>query len=122
MDTNDLKKQLGYRLRELRLGKGWRQEDLENSGFSYRYYGKIERGLVNPTLETLVRLSDIFEVSLADLFRFIEAGDGLSEDREAVAVKIGKVLKGSGRKVKKLKVFWMRFCNRISSIRYYYCR
>ena len=105
MDTNDLKKQLGYRLRELRLAKGWRQEDLENSGFSYRYYGKIERGLVNPTLETLVRLSDIFEVSLADLFRFIEAGDRLSEDRAAVALKINKVLKGSGKNVKKLKVF-----------------
>jgi len=104
METHDLKRQLGYRLKELRLTKGLRQEDLENWGFSYRYYGRMERGLVNPTLETLRRLCDIFEVSLGDLFLFME-GAKASEDREAIALKVGEVLKGSDRKVKKLRVF-----------------
>ncbi len=105
MDTDDLKRKLGLRLKELRLGKGLKQEDLEQWGFSYRYYGKIERGLVNVTLETLVRLCEIFGVSLSDLFAFMVTGE-VSEDREAVAVKVAKILSGkSKRKITKLKVF-----------------
>ena len=105
MDTENLKRQLGYRLKELRTAKGLKQEDLETWGFSYRYYGKIERGLVNPTIETLARLAEIFEVDLADLFLLMKPGEAASEDREAVVLKVGKVLKGSNRKIKKLKVF-----------------
>ncbi len=106
MDTDDLKRKLGLRLKELRLGKGLKQEDLEQWGFSFRYYGKIERGIVNVTLETLVRLCEIFEVSLSDLFAFMEMDQKPSEDREAVAVKMAQMLKGKNqRKIKKLKVF-----------------
>ena len=105
MDTENLKRQLGYRLKELRLAKGLKQEDLETWGFSYRYYGKIERGLVNPTIETLARLCEIFEIDLVDLFIFMESREFTSGDREAVALKVGQVLKGSDRKIKKLKVF-----------------
>ena len=70
MEIDRLKRQLGLRVKELRLSKGMKQEDLERWGFSYRYYGKIERGLVNLTLETLERLCKIFEVSLPELFLF----------------------------------------------------
>jgi len=105
MDTSELKKQLGNRLRELRAGKGLRQEDLEELGFSYRYYGKMERGLVNPTLETLARLCEIFGITLADLFLFMGPEDQASEDREAVALKVGNILKGQAGKIKKLRLF-----------------
>jgi len=106
MDTDKLKKQLGIRFKELRLSKGMKQEDLERFEFSYRYYGKIERGLANVTLETLIRLCKIFEVNLADLFSFMEADHKISEDREAVAVKVAQLLKGkSKKKVQKLRVF-----------------
>ncbi len=64
MDKENLKRQLGYRLKALRMAKGLKQEDLETWGFSYRYYGKMERGLVNPTIETLARLCEIFEIDL----------------------------------------------------------
>ena len=53
MDIDKIKRQLGIRFKELRLSKGLKQEDLEPWGFSYRYYGKIERGLANLTLDTL---------------------------------------------------------------------
>ena len=53
MDIETLMKRLGLRLKALRLRNHLKQEDLENYGFSYRYYGKIERGVVNPTLDTL---------------------------------------------------------------------
>ena len=106
MDTGDIKRNLGLRLKELRLAKGWKQEDLESLGFSYRYYGKIERGLANLTLETLARLCDIFEVGLADLFVFMDTDRETSEDQGAVAVKVAKILKGKNKKkVQKLRVF-----------------
>jgi transcriptional regulator with XRE-family HTH domain len=106
MDTEDIKKKLGLRLKELRSAKGLNQEDLEPLGFSYRYYGKIERGLANVTLETLVRLCKIFEVGLSDLFLFMDAERKTSEDKEAVAVKVARLLSGKGKKnVKKLRVF-----------------
>jgi len=106
MDTENIKKKLGLRLKELRLAKGLNQEDLEPLGFSYRYYGKIERGLANVTLETLVRLCQIFEVGLSDLFLFMEVDQGTSEDREAVAVKVGQLLSGKSKKnIKKLRLF-----------------
>jgi len=106
MDIKKLQKQLGLRFRELRLAKGFKQEDLENYGFSYRHYGKLERGAVNPTLETLVRLSKIFEVSLSDLFAFMEKEGPVSENGQAVAIKIGQILKqDDGSRIHKLKIF-----------------
>ncbi|EMS78429.1 helix-turn-helix domain-containing protein [Desulfotignum phosphitoxidans] len=106
MDIKKLQKQLGLRLKELRLAKGFKQEDLEDYGFSYRYYGKLERGDVNPTLETLFRLSEIFEISLADLFAFMEKEVPLSENGQAVAIKIGQILKqNDGSRIRKLKIF-----------------
>jgi len=105
MDTENLKRQLGYRLKELRLARNLKQEDLETWGFSYRYYGKMERGLVNPTLETLARLCEIFGITLADLFLFMGPEDQASEDREAVALKVGNILKGQAGKIKKLRLF-----------------
>ena len=106
MDIKDIKKKLGLRLKELRLAKGLKQEDLERYGFSYRYYGKIERGLANVTLETLIRLCKIFDVSLSDLFLFMDTGRGTSEDKEAVSIKVARLLSGkSKKKVQKLRVF-----------------
>ena len=106
MDIKQLQKQLGLRLKELRLAKGLKQEDLENYGFSYRHYGKLERGAVNPTLETLVRLSEIFETNLSDLFAFMGEKGPVSENGQAVAIKIGQILKQNDElRVRKLKIF-----------------
>jgi len=105
MDIKKLQKQLGLRFRELRLAKGLKQEDLEDYGFSYQHYGKLERGVVNPTLETLVRVSEIFEVSLSDLFAFMEKEGPVSANGQAVAIKIIQILKqDDGTKIQKLKI------------------
>ncbi|MFZ4438008.1 MAG: helix-turn-helix domain-containing protein [Syntrophales bacterium] len=106
MNTADVQRQVGLRLKELRLEKGLRQEDLEQWDFSYRYYGKLERGLVNPTLGTLIRLCEIFDVTLPDLFRFMEINGLPTDEREAVAIKLSKIL-GENKKIKiqKLKIF-----------------
>jgi transcriptional regulator with XRE-family HTH domain len=106
MDTEAIKKQLGLRLKELRLAKGLKQEDLGKWEFSYRYYGKLERGLVNPTIETLTKLCDIFNVTLADLFLFMNDNKNPSDEREQVIVKLAKLLKDNRKtKINKLKIF-----------------
>ncbi len=106
MDIEILKKKLGLRLKELRVAKGLRQEDLEKWEFSYRYYGKLERGAVNPTVETLVKLCEIFGVTLSDLFLFMDDKSGSSEEKEKIALKIADVLKdGRKAKLQKLNVF-----------------
>ena len=106
MNIKDVQRQLGLRLKELRSAKGLRQEDLEKWDFSYRYYGMIERGMVNPSLETLMRLCKIFDVSLVDLFSFMEIDGLVTEEREAVAIKVAKILKENKKtKIQKLKIF-----------------
>ncbi|HOB70076.1 MAG TPA: helix-turn-helix transcriptional regulator, partial [Syntrophorhabdaceae bacterium] len=105
-----LMKRLGLRLKALRLRNHLKQEDLENYGFSYRYYGKIERGVVNPTLDTLLRLCRIFKVNLSDLFVFIDAGELVDEEREAISLKIADLLREENReKEYKLKLFLDEF-------------
>lgn len=105
MDLEDVQKRLGLRFRQFRLAKGLRQEDMEPLGINFRYYGKIERGLANLTLETMLRLCEIFEVTPVQLFSFFEDGK-ISEDREAVATEITKLFKQKrDTKVKKLRLF-----------------
>jgi len=106
MELENAKKKLGLRLKEIRTARGMRQEDMEKHGFSYRYYGRMERGLVNPTIETLLRLCEIFDITLPDLFAFASESGNVSEDAEAVAMKVAEVFRrGDLKKIAKLKVF-----------------
>lgn len=107
MDERAIRRQLGRRIRTLREQKGWRQEDIqEETGFSSRYLGRIERGTVNPTLDTLLRLCEIFEVELSELFSFIDAGKETSLQREKLIVRLNAVVRSGGpERLRKLKVF-----------------
>lgn len=105
MDTKVINKQLGLRLKKVRLAKGLRQEDLQKWGFSYRHYGKLERGLVNPTVETLAKLCKIFGITLSDLFLFICEDKNTSEERDQVIKKLTELLNEDRKaKISKLKV------------------
>jgi transcriptional regulator with XRE-family HTH domain len=106
LSAGKIQKQLGLRLRELRLAKNLRQEDLGKWNFSYRYYGMIERGVVNPSLSTIIKLCNIFDISMSELFSFLES-DGISApQREAVAVKVAGILReNKTKKIKKLGIF-----------------
>ncbi|WP_300463669.1 helix-turn-helix transcriptional regulator [Desulfobacula sp.] len=106
MDIDQIKTKLGFRLKALRLDKELKQEDLENFNFSYRHYGKIERGQVNPTLGTLARLCELFDVSLSELFFFMDDKGSTSDIQQEVAAKIRGVLKENDEaKLSKLKIF-----------------
>jgi len=62
-------KRLAKRLRQLREKKELSQETLAfESGLGRSYYWRLEQGLINVTLETLVRLANTLKVDIADLF------------------------------------------------------
>ena len=60
---------LAERVKKFRTQKGWSQQKLaEKTGLSFNAITKIEQGLAkHPTLKTLVKLADIFGVSLDKL-------------------------------------------------------
>lgn len=70
MTDERLRKLVGKRVRELRIAKGFKQEDLCRFGFEYKYYQRIEYGEKNVTLKTLNKLAKAFGVPVSELFRF----------------------------------------------------
>lgn len=62
------------RIRELRLRKGLTLHQLAGlTGMSVAMISQVERGITDPSLETLRRISEALEVPLFDLFREDEA-------------------------------------------------
>jgi transcriptional regulator with XRE-family HTH domain len=60
---------LGDRLAELRGERGWTQQvAAERLAWGVRDYRAVELGTRNLTIETVVTISRVFNVSLADLF------------------------------------------------------
>lgn len=66
--TDEIRSQLGHRVRELRLAYRVTQEQLaERAGLSYKFIGEIERGKANPTVDTLSRLAKALRVEVHEL-------------------------------------------------------
>lgn len=64
-------KELGIEIRNRRKQLGFSQEEFAvKSGVHWTYIGGLERGERNPTLKTMIFISDALETSLFDLFRF----------------------------------------------------
>lgn len=60
--------QLGARIRELRIEKGWSQEKLADAcGLHRSHMGEIERGRANITLATLFIIAEKLQTSGAEL-------------------------------------------------------
>lgn len=63
-------KRLAKRLRQLRESKGLSQEELAyEARLGRSYYWRVEQGLINVTLETLVRLCNVLKAEIVDLFK-----------------------------------------------------
>jgi transcriptional regulator with XRE-family HTH domain len=70
----------GERVRGARRGKGLSQEQLgELCGLHRTYIGHVERGEVNPTLVSILRIARALDVNAAALV------DGLTAPKDAVA-------------------------------------
>jgi len=69
---------IGMRIAELRNSKGFTQERLaDKTEISSKYLSSIERGKENPTLDTLIKLSESLGVNIEDIFRFIQIEDSV---------------------------------------------
>ena len=72
---NDIRKQFGARIRELRLEKGLSQEkfalliELDRT-----YYASVESGKRNISLINIKKIADGLEISVSDLFRGLNDG------------------------------------------------
>jgi transcriptional regulator with XRE-family HTH domain len=64
---------LGKRVRQLRKKSGYSQEDMISFGFSARHWQQVEAG--RPiTVTTLLRICEVFEVSVGKLVRDLDTG------------------------------------------------
>jgi transcriptional regulator with XRE-family HTH domain len=64
---------LGTKVRKLRKDHGYSQEDMLSFGFSTRHWQQVEAG--RPiTVTTLLRICEVFEMSMAKLVRGLDAG------------------------------------------------
>jgi transcriptional regulator with XRE-family HTH domain len=66
---DNIRQELGQRIRDLRKTAGITQEELgEKAELSYKFIGEIERGQVNVSLDSIVRIGDALGVKIGDLF------------------------------------------------------
>lgn len=74
--SHPLARALGERVRELRVARGWNFDGfVEQLAMGRGYVSELERGLVMPSLESLHRIADALEVTVADLLM----GDSIRE-------------------------------------------
>ena len=103
----DIKKYFGKRLREIRLSKEFTQEKMaEKIGIQPENYSRLENGLSFPKPENLVKISEILEVEIAELFQFTHISDyekilasiisKLKNDKETAVITY-KFLKSLGK-------------------------
>lgn len=77
MNTQDFKL-IGLQIRHLREAKKISQEQLANqAGLSTGTIGKIERGLINPKADTLIRIAHELEIPCHLLFAKYDKGGPL---------------------------------------------
>ena len=90
----DIKRAVGKRIKIVRQRSGLTQDQLaEQVGLSPKYISGIERGVENPTMDTLLRLAKVLGVESYDLFLF-----GESEESEKVLRKgIEKMVREADR-------------------------
>lgn len=62
-------KKIGERIRRIRIGKDFTQENLaEELGITKSAFSKIERGETDANVSRLLRIAEILEVSVCDFF------------------------------------------------------
>ena len=69
--TTAIKKEIGGKIAKIRRNKELKQADVAvDAGLNPSYFGKIERGLVNPSLEKIYRIIKALGVKSDDILPF----------------------------------------------------
>lgn len=103
-----LLKKLGARIKEERKVRGLTQEQLaEKIEITPKYLSRLEGGQQSPSIETLIKLTEIFDIELLELFDFDHIGTSkelrarltkfineLDDQKLPVAVKVLKAVAG----------------------------
>jgi transcriptional regulator with XRE-family HTH domain len=63
----EFQRRFSKRVRRLREARGLRQEDLENFGLSWKSVQKLEYGITDPKISTLLKLCAAFKMTLVEL-------------------------------------------------------
>jgi len=62
-------KTVGSNVRAMRISKGLSMEEVANeANMEYRQLGRIERGEVNTTITSLLKIADALKVDIKDFF------------------------------------------------------
>jgi len=70
LSEKKLLKEVGAKIRAIRMAKGWTLEEAEEHGWpSWRHLQLIESGKKNIALTTLIRLARVFKVKPTDLLK-----------------------------------------------------
>lgn len=68
--SQTMRKKFGKRIRELRLEKGWSQEQFADEvGVHRTYIGAVERGEQNIALDNIERVAKRLGITVEELFR-----------------------------------------------------
>lgn len=70
MDLPEFQRGLARRVRELREAGKLRQDDLEVFGLSWKSVQKLEYGITDPKVSTLLKLASAFKMDLGELLTF----------------------------------------------------
>lgn len=66
---DDVHRRLGANVRDLRVRRRLTQETLgERAGLSYKFIGEVERGVTNPSIESVAAIAKALDADIADLF------------------------------------------------------
>ena len=82
MTDERLNRLVAKRVQELRTAKGLTQEDMQDFGFNYRYYQRIEAGEKNLSLKLINRLAAMNAFFWTELYRTMHV-------REKIELMIG---------------------------------
>ena len=78
MDLLAFQRRFALRVRSLREARGLRQEDLENFGLSWKSVQKLEYGLTDPKISTLLKLCEAFKLTLPELLTLDAASEPMA--------------------------------------------
>ena len=91
-----LAKRFGERLRQLRRGAGMSQLDLGvATGVSTPFISGLERGVRQPSLQSLMKLAGGLGVTLEDLVRGLDGGAAANDDEVTRVVQVMRAMNRS---------------------------
>ena len=80
---------LGMRIKNLRERYGYTQNELSSlTNLSLKNLGELERGRGNPSLSSLLKVAEVFRISVSELFDFDQEEKNQDVLKEEIALRL----------------------------------